>query len=453
MINVIQDPGEFNKVYGINAFSLSDITGINKYVLRILVDNEVVADIRTVPNKNFNALFDIQNVLQTYIKVSKIGFENIVDIEATFEEWLEYSVEYGIEDENGIFVSEGVVGPYLVFGGRKEYYELLVDKQRYSANEDQGLCLTDRPRIIASGLPFKPATVLNDDEVYTHIVYNDDYYTISYFNNLIRKVRFSFYDNVGELISVDSILTEINAPFITIGVGPENLIIPTGTKYYYVEVLGEGEEERGGYKAHFFEINEYECNDFKPIQFSWLNSFGFRDYYTFKKKNKRRKNVERNIYKKSLIDYNAEIVEVKQGDRGDKIYSQKIEESYSAATDYLIDVESAFLENMILSPDVRVRIPGKIIITPPTPPPTVSFIWNLNTNRWINEVRNWNFSSGGMMLNFNLMVMGDNNNDDFYFEPVILLTNDYEERSFRTDQLYQIEVEFKMANNKKSLRG
>lgn len=453
MISVEQTPGNFNKAFGINPISLGGITGFNKYVLRLKKDGDIIADIRQTPNKNFNALYDIQNVLQTYIKPSKIGFENITDIEATFEEWFKYDFEYGIEDINGNYINSGDLTDYLVFGGKKEYYELYVDEDIYSAGVEQGICLTDRLRLQAAGLPFKPTSILNNDEVYTHEVYNGDYYTISFYNNLIKKVKFSFYDNEGTLISVDNLLTDITAPFITVGIGPKNLIIPTFTKYYFIEIFDDLEAERGSYKSHFVEIKELECNDFDPIQFSWLNSYGFRDYYTFRKKNTRRINVERNSYKKSLIDYNAETIDVIQGDRGEKIYSQKIEQSYTAATDYLLDVDSAFLENMIKSPDVRVKLPVKSVAPTPPIPPTTSFIWNLNTNRWINEFRNWNF--GNIMTNafMNFNVMGNEENNDFNFEPVILLTNEYNERTFRTDAFYQIEVEFKLSNNKKSLRG
>lgn len=447
MVEILQTPGDLNKAFGVNAFTLTNIEGPNKYVLKV-IDNDtenVVADIRQVANANYNALYDIQNVLQTYIEPSKIGFENIEDIDVTTEEWFSYKVEYGTEDLNGIYATAGVSNNFLVFGGKKEYYELLVDDFIYSGSEDQGLTLTDRPRLVAKGLPFKPASILNTDEVYTHTVYGDDFYTLSFFSNTnapntIKKIKFSFYNESGVLISVDSLLTEVSAPFITVGVGPRNIDRPEMTKYYFVEIYTDLESSRGHYKAHFFEIENYDCLDFTPIQFSWLNSFGFRDYYTFKKRNTRRDNVERNMYKKSLIDYNATQVNIIPGDRGDKIYSQRIETTYRASTDYLLDVEDEFLNNLILSPDVRVRVAERLYELLPS---TDRFIWNLNTNIWVNELRIWNYN--GAKIEKDVL--------SSYFEPVILLTNEYTQRSFRTDRLFQMEIEFKMANNKKSLRG
>lgn len=442
MISILQDPGILNKAFGVNAFSLTGTEENGKYVLRI-VDNEddsLITDIRQIPNKNLNALFDIQNVLQTYIEPSKIGFENIVDIDVTTEEWLSYKAEYGFEDITGTYTEAGVSEDFLVFGAKKEYYELLVDEDKYSGSEDQGLTLTDKQRIIANNLPFRPASIEAADEVYTHIVYGDDFYTLSFYNNTIVKVKFSFYNANGNLISVDSLLTEVTAPFITVGVGPRNIDRPEMTKYYFIEIYSDLESVRGSYKAHFFEIADNDCNDFDPIQFSWLNSYGFRDYYTFKKRNVRSDNVERNIFKKSLIDYNAETVNIIPGDRGDKIYSQRIETTYRAATDFLLDVEDEFLNNMILSPDVRVRVAERLYELSPS---TQRFIWNLNTTKWVNELRVWNFN--GSIVEKDTL--------SSYFEPVVLLTNEYTQRRFRTDRLFQLEVEFKMANNKKSLRG
>ena len=145
-------------------------------------------------------------------------------------------------------------------------------------------------------------------------------------------------------------------------------------------------------------ITDGDCNDFSPVQLSWMNSFGFRDYWTFAKRHDRSIDIKRNDYEQNPINYNGTQVDPLAGGRGYRTFSQQLTNKYTIRTDWLTDEEAAYLENLFISPDVRA-----------------------------------NFGDG--------------------FISVTLLTTSYVEKTVRKDQMFQYEIQFKTAYNIKSQRG
>ena len=145
-------------------------------------------------------------------------------------------------------------------------------------------------------------------------------------------------------------------------------------------------------------ITPGECNDFSPIQLSWMNSFGFRDYWTFAKRHDREIGIQRNDYLQGSIDYNGTTVAPNAGARGYRTFSQQLTNKYTVRTNWLTDYEAAYLENLFISPDVRA-----------------------------------NLGSG--------------------FVSVTLLSTSYVEKTVRKDKMFQYELQFKTAYNLKSQRG
>ena len=72
-VTVIQTPSTvFDMAYGANPLTLSGIDTIanaDKYALRIYIvgQTDPVADIRQTPNRIGRAIFDMQNILQSYV--------------------------------------------------------------------------------------------------------------------------------------------------------------------------------------------------------------------------------------------------------------------------------------------------------------------------------------------------------------------------------------------------
>ena len=157
--------------------------------------------------------------------------------------------------------------------------------------------------------------------------------------------------------------------------------------------------------VHRFNIVDPACNDFPEYQFSWLNKYGFRDYYSFNKRKDRKVSIKRNEYLREAADYNAANYDVNIYDRGTTVYSQMLPEEFSAFTDYISDEDALYLEGLFISADVKVRFndrPGQ---------------------------------------------------EKYQWVPVSLISNSYDEKTYRKNKLFQYDIKFKLAHNIKSQRG
>ena len=148
------------------------------------------------------------------------------------------------------------------------------------------------------------------------------------------------------------------------------------------------------------DIDNGDCNDFDHIQVSWVNSFGFRDYYTFEKRNDYSVTTSQNTYQQLDADWAGQSIEVNSYNRGERVFNKSQVENYTANTKYLSDIESQYLKNLYLSPDVKVRFAG--------------------STDWV---------------------------------PVILTDTQYTERTFRKDKLFQHTINFRLANPQQIQRG
>ena len=213
-----------------------------------------------------------------------------------------------------------------------------------------------------------------------------------------------------------------NFNVITLATGPANF--PVGvlsascTHYYIVPVLytplsptncitsEQGQAplmSESAWRTQRYNILEKPCNDYPHVQFAWLNSEGFRDQFTFTKRNEKKINTKRNNFLKEAADYNEVRYVVDEQSKGFTTYSQTIKEDWTATSGYMNDEEAANLEYMFRSPSVMVR-----------------FSVGEYANQWL---------------------------------PINLISSSYTEKTYRKDRLFQYTVNYKLANNIKSQRG
>lgn len=456
MITITQTPHIWNLAYGVNPVTLSGLTSQDKYLLQIKVGGNVIADVRQSPNQSGVAQFDIQNILQTYVENSDVTIETIAKWHNSDEEIVEYAISYGSES-NGVPNIDGTSTGFIAMGGRKNYWDLFWDVEEYRAQvgadgespctiiEVPGKALTDYTdyKLISQVSDETPDWSSPTDKVYTQKVRRSDNFTLSVVNSVtygpiapepnvkgIEAYRVTAYDEFGTLVTDFPVLNivsngggpnetlyeglTIRDPFhvVTAGVGPANLgvLLPSAVKYYYVgfpvgtpEICGTDEDfltDASAVGFYRFDIVEDDCNDFTPIQFSWTNSLGFRDYFHFTKRNDRSVNIQRDTFLKENNDWNGSTFSLSRNRRGTTTYSQTLQETFTANTRFMTDFEATFLENLFISPDVRVRF-----------------------------------------------------GDSTEWYPVVITDTDYTEKTFRKDRLFQYTVNFKMATNLKSQRG
>ena len=465
-VTILQSPSlPFDQAYGPNPVTLTGapvdpITGVitaDKYVLRINRGGQVVADLRQSPNAIGNAIFDIQNVLQNFVSPSSNDIEQLGyvgdQLSNSALESVSYTISFGFETDS-VVVMQGTSPLYLAFGGTKEYFEVPYENGVFIPTVSD---FTGCTEIIKQGQPFtdlqtfrlgsditdgKPSWLLNNMRVYDHYVTPSDMVTLSYYNNVndpfpgVRGIdAFVFWQYDGTILTTTDFVYNTVAngggpnvtpgqglnplypnAAITCGVGPKNLDFFEGaenTSHYYVSTsawtdcasINPGLTNGSLHYVHRFNIIEESCNDFPEYQFSWLNKYGFRDYFSFRKRKDRSVKIRRNTYLKEAADYNAAQYNVNIYDSGTTVYSQVLPEEFTAFTNYLTDAEALYLEGLFISADVKVRFDD---------------------------------------------APGDQR---FEWVAVSLLSTDYTEKTVRKDKLFQYSIKFALAHNIKSQRG
>ena len=144
-LSVIQTPTQpFDMAYGANPITLGGIdtiAGADKYALRIYIVGQAdpIADIRQTPNKIGRAIFDIQNILQSYVGPQSptvdsqfaAGIPQNERISLADDTLIEYQIAYATE--NGGVVSAFTTYPeiFTVIAGSKQYFQVPFDTNPY----------------------------------------------------------------------------------------------------------------------------------------------------------------------------------------------------------------------------------------------------------------------------------------------------------------------------------
>jgi len=458
-ITATKQPQYVDMAYGKNILSLfdSDEDGFRYYIEIINAENdETLFSLRQSPNPVGYGHFDLGRLLQTQVQGHQT-IESISKLSPAAGEVFSYKLAIGYVENTGAPVTQsvisgsGVIEEYNVLPGRKPYTSIdwgytpyvpeltfgevgpgLVDA--VTAVDRKQKALTDRHIDTTTGATItdgKP-TALGDTEVVHRITLgNDDFYTLSFLNrwdiaggkaysgfyNGISDITFYMFDSAGTQLastSVFNVLANGGGPDTT---GGDNLT-PSGsytviscqtstnnpvvglqptTSHYYVVVRGWSTEAYGSgteiSEWYRFDIDDGECNDFDHIQVSWLNSLGARDYFTFEKRNDHQISVDRTTFHQLDADWASTGISTPSYNKGETVFGQSAEEQYTANTRYLSDIESQYLKNLYLSPDVKVRFAG--------------------SNDW---------------------------------QPVVLTSNQWTERTYRKDKLFQHTITFRTAN-------
>ncbi len=476
----------FDMAYGANVITLGGITpSQQKYALQITVVGQAtpIADIRQSPNRYANAIFDIQNILQTQVEPSKNNIDGLhystgfaqqnTRMRIANGELVQYQIAYTTET-NGQLDAAFTVSPiiYTTLGGSKEYYQVPFDEgAEFVPIVDADVNGCTDINYWARPLSDNEWTISDQDTgddfltydggfsspggIDVHNVYRDDQCTKSFWQSIFRvggpypantavqgieafwvlqcNAAGNIF-NVSTLANTQSsgggpnislgqgLIPTGNFNTITVATGPANFPIgtlsPNCSHYYIVPVLytptsptncitsEQGQAplmSESAWRTQRYNVLEKPCNDYPHVQFAWLNSEGFRDQFTFTKRNEKKINTKRNNFLKEAADYNDTRYIVDKQSRGFTTYSQSIKEDWTATSGYMNDMEAANLEYMFRSPEVNVR-----------------FSEGEYANEWL---------------------------------PINLISSSYTEKTYRKDRLFQYTVNYKLANNIKSQRG
>jgi hypothetical protein len=422
-----------------------------------------IATLEQYPNQTGNYHIDLQNILQNYTTPNYDIEEGVTYLDVATDESYGFRVKYGYIGTTGNFIEQGIypntgsTDNCVVLGGVKPYYELEWDSSDYTTlvsgilgcplpGTDKASALTDwtitKPLSqLTGGIPSYVTTY--NDEVTLMEKRMEDSFNLSFLNKFelnsvnpppslcenIKAFRITFYNNDTEIsdLFIDNIVSQGGGPSIGVAL-PADVVYPydaitfkcgytqfesnmSGATHFYVSgfnYYGGGScsnidlkySIRNHTKVYRVNIVDDKCNDFAPVQVSWLNSLGFRDYFYFSKRTNEDINIRRNTYERVEGSWNSTNFEVPQYSRGEQVFSQDITNTRTINTRFLSDAEAQYLKYLYMSPDVRVRYDG-----------------------------------------------------DTSWTPVILTSNRWTEKTFRKDKLFQYTLNYREAHKRNSQRG
>lgn len=169
---------------------------------------------------------------------------------------------------------------------------------------------------------------------------------------------------------------------------------------YLLEPIGE---------PQLYIKKDIDCLDYSEVQVSWLNRYGFRDQFSFRKRHEKRVLTDKNTYYTNNYNPSAEEWDSDPEYRGETVYSSENTVEITVSTGYITDNQAKTLESLFTSPDVRLEVNPDFVVIP--------------------------------------------GYDGSAFEAVIMVDKQYTEKTFRKDRLFQYEITFRLANKLKSQRG
>ena len=425
-----------------------------------------IADIRQTPNKYGKAIFDLQNILQSNVAPPDYNIDNLGvgpgnpnSMRNSSTERFAYTLAVGYEAGGNVTLMPAPYGPYTVYGGSKKYFEVPFYAQAYQGkvSNNAGCTQVDRVGKAFTDVAWLTGPAETGDDIQSYVtinqniatrnVYSDDLTTVSWYqklerasgvNNNVRGIEaWRFFWVNGDSVTGENVIPNTTGysggPNATIGDGfgipntleaitlatgpfnlPGNTTIPAGTTHYYVVPVAWTPagctvplsvvplDNQEVCQVQRFNIVDAQCNDFEHMQFSWLNSLGFKDYFTFTKRVDHQTTTQRNNFLKEAADYNSQSWSVNEGQRGFTTYSSKIEDTYTVTSNWMNDDEAKLMQSLFQSPDVRVRMADE---------------------------------------------------DPLVWKPINILSSSYDQKTTRKDKLFQYTVRFKIAHNIQSQRG
>ena len=459
MATISQQPNMWNLAYVPNVYVLNNLGSADSYVLQVLVDGADVATYVQPANPAGVAMFDVSKVLQSFLSTQSV--EDTATFAPTPGALLAYQVRYGSMTDN-IIVFDGTTPVQFALNGYADYDIINWDYSNHIPTPTDFECLSELPppnpinAIYTQEYNWLTNWPTTYNGIKTFKVRSDEHRTLSFFNIISNFqdgtmwganespffVKITYYNAVGSILEIDiktmtdvlglgtrtdcndssSSLADVEDYVGTMGVGPWNIAngaltwtYPNQTAAYLIEIYSKDVcvephiiddcedlatlEDYLGYRLYAgrFEIED-ACSPFEPINVSFMNQYGVRDYYTFDRRNEQTTNTARNNYNKAIGSWSASSFTISNTDRGNTTFSSDITTSMNLSTYWMTDDESKWLEELFTSPSVMIHYQG---------------VWR----------------------------------------PVVITSAQYDQKTFNRNQMFQHFITIEFANKKKVQRG
>ena len=368
-------------------------------------NNELLQAIKQQPNPNQTGVFDLGNIIPTYLgptdEVWKIA--NVTNNTACGKDFrIRFGEEYATSSTGSTEIYPGdsdtpgnpnVSGSFYTFllDGHINSNDMTAFNWPSSSKYDEEDTYGTTTFTHQNGL-----TSFNTSSVRT-----GDYHTISILNgNLsgvtgsavdsgfaqdIYAVIYRQYDATGSLLDTDTLYstniglrttsTELwddvyldqdeTTRLIHFPAGPQNIedagvpILADDTGYYtmtfYSQTPEPGVNLNGVFGEYRFEIDNRNCG-YDGVRFAWKNEYGVWDYFNMSLAESTTSGIEREQFEQTFVDYSSQgVVTYDTGRRGFSQFQNRVNKTRTANSDYLSQTDADNLRELFFSTNVYVQ--------------------------------------------------------------------------------------------------
>lgn len=307
--------------------------------------SDVLVRIKQPANNSGYGVFEISEILHDYIDYDQ-PWKTTSIVNSTNNNVLDFSIEFG--EEYGTSPSSSLtVSPSEVTDTLTIYPA--VTELTEGFNWDSGSYYNDYLTNSPTTCYIKPS----------------EYGTLSHINisgGSVSAVVIAVYNSSGTLIGGKSLTNSYNTSttankLIHIPIGPQNfkddanLNILTGSSWEYFNVI----TQPGNTTKTFY--RQDDCIPQNGTRFAFINKLGVFDYYTATLTKTQQEQYTSETYEQSFIDFSTTngLIPFDTARRGTTIYNKKINETYTAQTDWLTTEEVDWLIELFQSPSVFIQ--------------------------------------------------------------------------------------------------
>ena len=478
-ITVTQQPNQFNLAVQPNVWTLSGITTEDGYTLEIFPQGSAtsIAKVRQPANPAGVAHFDVAKILQAQLGTA--FYETTTQVAPTPGETYTYYVRYGTYTDNIDTFEPTGSGTNFIFNGYDNWRNLNWNDTPFNPDPTVFECENAAVNNVEYREPYRYLTNFPND---SYPLRSSSYHTLGFMNKTKGStttgtdyalnvqpafVRVQFYNSIGGLIqtAIYSITEanglgprpDYNSTFIpayetseyvgVVGAGPQNLKDAGYWPQSHTAIWNEVTQVWGNYSViwnlatstalvdHYvvdiMSINQCEvaqfgvppsddaadllpylgdviysqtfqvadpCSKFDDVTVSFVNQYGVKDYFTFDRRNTYGVNTSRQEYYQTTGSWSDATFSIDQHNGGSTVFSSEIETQMTLSSNWMDDNTSAWLEELYKSPSVQVYYNGQ-------------------------------------------------------WEPAVITSNNYQQKTYSRDKLFQHVLQVKFANNQRVQRG
>ena len=402
-VSFIQQPTlKINAAYDDIVFTLQngDITQFyHKYILKVYVNQALVATLKATANEQGNGIFKIENILQDFCSTDIDGYISTTGGSSTLNGVTANTAQHAIHKIDAYASNKSNLNQFRV-EGTEEYATTADGTVTEQAVTAFGLSKSVFNAVTQiqdgfetfNGFDFVLSSTSSKlltgfDSSINRKVRSTDYHTVAFLNgkwgitgaqqSLPDKFVVKFYNDAnvqqGSTIDYDIDATASNgalfgsilqhtvanptisqAGLVYFGCGAKNITnkgatIPAAATYYTVQAENSSSAISSLYT---FDLVDDDCKGYETIRLAYLNRLGAYDYYNFNKRSTRTTAVQKNTFKKVYGEYQSATYSYGVYQGGTNNYGVTANETIEANTDFISEAEAAALEELFTSPSV-----------------------------------------------------------------------------------------------------